>query len=78
MVATLELGTKGSAAAAAHRRWLSATGVVLAMALVWLVVLPWLGRQTVIRSHVDALHAADINASAMFYSELDCRYMLAR
>jgi hypothetical protein len=49
-----------------------------AVALVWLVVLPWVADQALIRQHVDALHAADINASAMFYSELECRYLLDR
>jgi hypothetical protein len=62
----------------ASRRWLSAMAVVLSVGLMWLVVLPWLGRQKPIRQHVDALHAADINASAMFYSELECRYMLRK
>lgn len=58
------------------QRWLSAAAVGLAVALLWLVVLPWLGDCQPIRQHVDALHAADINASAMFYSELECGYML--
>lgn len=59
-------------------RWLAATASVATVAIVWLVILPWLGQQSPIRQHVDALHAADINASAMFYSELDCDYLLRR
>ncbi|MGN6134584.1 MAG: hypothetical protein ACTHOU_08790 [Aureliella sp.] len=66
----------GRSDSAAPLRWLSAIAVVLGLALVWLVVLPWLGEQAPVRRHVDALHAADINASAMFYSELECGYML--
>ena len=60
------------------QRWLSAIAMLMSMALMWLVVLPWLGQQAPIRKHVDALHAADINASAMFYSELECGYMLRK
>lgn len=51
---------------------------VAVVGLVWLVVLPWLGRFAPVRRHVDALHAAEINASAMFYSELDCQQWLQR
>lgn len=58
------------------RRWLRAAAALAAVALIWLVALPWLAEQGPIREHVDALHAADINASAMFYSELECGYML--
>lgn len=58
------------------RRWLSAAATLAAVALIWLVILPWLAEQPPIRQHVDSLHAADINASAMFYSELECGYML--
>ena len=60
------------------RRCLTAAVATVAIAAVWLLGLPWLAEQGPIRRHVDALHAADINASAMFYSELDCRYMLRR
>ena len=70
-VSSTELGSS-------HRRRLSAIAVLMSVALVWLVVLPWLGQRAPIRKHIDALHAADINASAMFYSELDCRYMLRK
>ena len=59
-----------------RQRWFSAAAVALSVAVLWLVVLPWLGKQRPIREHVDALRAADINASAMFYSELECGYML--
>lgn len=57
---------------------LSAGLSLVAIALVWLVFLPWLGQRPAVRRHVDALHAADINASAMFYSELECQQWLQR
>ncbi len=59
-------------------RWLSSLAALGSMGLLWLVILPWLGTQTAVREHVDALHAANINASAMFYSELECQYLLQR
>ena len=59
-------------------RWLKASAAAGSLAVTWLVVLPWLGEQPAVRRHVDSLHAADINASAMFYSELDCKYLLQR
>ncbi len=45
---------------------------LIAMSVIWLVFLPWLADRRAVRDHVDRLHAANINASAMFYSELDC------
>jgi hypothetical protein len=57
-------------------RWLRALAAVAVVAAIWLIALPWLAEQKPIRQHVDSLHAADINASAMFYSELECGYML--
>ena len=49
---------------------------LLLIAMFWLLFLPWLGERPVVRRHVDRLHAADINASAMFYSELECQQWL--
>jgi hypothetical protein len=51
---------------------------VSSLGLIWLVILPWLGERAAVRYHVETLHAADVNASAMFYSELECKYLLAR
>lgn len=65
---------RGSPAA----RYLAAIAAMVSLSLIWLVLLPWLGERAFMRQHVDTLHAADVNASAMFYSELDCKYMLAR
>lgn len=37
----------------------------------WLVALPGLGAVPWVRAHVDLLDAARVDASAMFYSDLD-------
>ncbi len=60
------------------KRWTTSALAVLSIALVWLVVLPWVGEQAAVRRHVDRLHAADINASAMFYTELECQQWLRK
>ena len=67
-----------SARASRASRWSSALAAVAGLAIFWLGVLPWLSSQASIRRHVDSLHAADVNASAMFYSELECSYLLRR
>jgi hypothetical protein len=59
-------------------RWLRGLLAIALGGLIWLVVLPWLGARAPVRQHVDALHAAGINASAMFYSELECQQWLQR
>jgi hypothetical protein len=41
------------------------------VAYFWLVFLPWLADRPVVRQHVDFLNDRRINASAMFYTELD-------
>lgn len=38
---------------------------------IWLIGLPWLGQWQPVREHVDRLNAQRINASAMFYTELE-------
>jgi hypothetical protein len=60
----------------AARRWLSGLAALVAVLSLWTIVLPRLSQQAFVRSHIDALHAADINASAMFYSELECKQWL--
>lgn len=61
-----------------NRKLIAASLSITAIALFWLVFLPWLGTQPAVRQHVDSLHAADINASAMFYSELECQQWLQK
>ena len=61
-----------------HTGWLRGLLALAVCSLIWLVVLPWLGARRPVREHVDALHAAGINASAMFYSELECQQWLQR
>lgn len=60
------------------RKLFSTIVTVFVMAAFWLVFLPWLGKQPPVRRHVDTLHAAEINASAMFYSELECQHWLQK
>ncbi len=60
------------------KRWCAAGIAIVSMALFWLIVLPWIGQQAPVREHVDRLHAADINASAMFYTELECQQWLKK
>ncbi len=42
-----------------------------AIAAVWLIVLPWIGRHETVRDHITFLDERDIDASAMYYTELD-------
>ena len=41
------------------------------VAVAWLVVLPWIGRQPPILRHVRAMEEGDVNPAAMFYTELE-------
>jgi hypothetical protein len=57
-----------------ERRTLNSAKFLLAagcVGWVWLIGLPWLGQWQPIRQHVDRLNAQRINASAMFYTELE-------
>lgn len=65
-------------AATGGRQLFTGLAALVGLGLTWLVVLPWIGKQPPVRQHVETLHAADVNASAMFYSELECKYMLAK
>ncbi len=44
---------------------------VVTVALIWCVVLPWVGRFESVRAHIEAMEDGDINVGAMFYSELN-------
>lgn len=41
------------------------------LALVWGLVLPWLGHWFVIERHVAAMEAREVNPAAMVYTELE-------
>lgn len=45
-------------------------GGVSAIAIIWLLFLPWLGEQEGIRQHIELMQQAKIDPSAMYYSEL--------
>jgi hypothetical protein len=40
---------------------------------VWLVLLPWIARWEVVETHLKLLEERQIDASAMFYTELEPR-----
>lgn len=51
--------------------WPQFLAVWLLITLVWLLVLPQLAREPSRAAHIQALHAAGIDPSAMYYSELE-------
>ncbi len=54
-----------------HLGWLGLVLGCVAILWVWLVVLPGLGKWEVVREHVDRLDRENINAGAMFYTEVE-------
>jgi hypothetical protein len=44
---------------------------VIAGAIIWLLVLPWISRQEPVKSMIRRNQSAGIDPSAMFYTELD-------
>lgn len=66
--------SKETATRLLERRTLNSAKLLLAAACVgwvWLIGLPWLGQWQPVRQHVDRLNTQRINASAMFYTELE-------
>lgn len=45
--------------------------VILAVAVVWLLVLPWAARRPAMKSHLQWLDSRGIDPSAMYYTELE-------
>jgi hypothetical protein len=41
------------------------------VAVAWLVVLPWVGRQPPFERHVRVMEEAEVNPAAMVYTELE-------
>lgn len=54
-----------------RRGWFGLLLGFAAILWVWLVVLPGLGKWEVVREHVDRLDRENINAGAMFYTEVE-------
>ena len=54
-----------------QHQWLRFTTAVSCVVLLWLVVLPWLGRQAQVVEHIQTLQEQRIDPSAMYYSELE-------
>jgi hypothetical protein len=44
---------------------------VVPVAILWLLVLPWLARRPVVADHIQWLDEHDVDASAMYYTELE-------
>ena len=53
-----------------HNGWLTLGVVVLAVAVIWTVVLPWLGTQPRVRARIDRLERQGIDPAALFYSDI--------
>ena len=56
-----------------HQRFLGLIAITIAVSAVWLVVLPWIGRWESVENHLELLDSRRIDASAMFYTELEDR-----
>lgn len=54
-------------AAAGRRRLLAAAAVIVA---IWCGLLPWLGRTRAVERHVRRLERQEVDAAAMYYTEL--------
>jgi len=46
---------------------------IIASSVIWLVVLPWIARWEAVERHLRFLEERHIDASAMFYTELESR-----
>ena len=55
------------------KRYLGLISIAFAASAVWLVVLPWIGRWESVENHLKLLESRRIDASAMFYTELEDR-----
>ncbi|TWU58299.1 hypothetical protein [Rubripirellula reticaptiva] len=44
---------------------------LLVIAIIWLAVLPWIGRRAAVSERIDWLESKGIDPSAMYYTELD-------
>lgn len=51
--------------------WFRLMVLVLGIVLVWSVLLPWVGRWSVVREHLELMERSNINAGAMFYTEVE-------
>ena len=61
-------GDRTTSDAAGWPRLALATG---ALALVWLVVLPWVARRPAVARHIRAMEEAEVHPAAMVYTELE-------
>ena len=55
------------------QRYLGLISITIAAGAIWLVVLPWIGSWESVENHLELLESRRIDASAMFYTELEDR-----
>jgi hypothetical protein len=51
---------------------------LLALAAIWLVLLPWIGSQPAMNARIEWLDQRGIDPSAMYYTELDAMKSILR
>ena len=55
------------------QRFLGLISIAIATGAIWLLVFPWIGSWESVENHLDLLESRRIDASAMFYTELEDR-----
>ncbi len=60
------------------QRWIRLAVAMAAIAIVWLIVLPLIGKQPMVSEHIATQQRLQIDPSALFYSELEIAPAIAR
>ncbi len=55
------------------QRYLELISITIVAGAIWLLVLPWIGNWESVENHLELLESRRIDASAMFYTELEDR-----
>lgn len=55
------------------QRYLELISITIVAGAIWLLVLPWIGSWESVENHLELLESRRIDASAMFYTELEDR-----
>jgi len=56
-----------------RQRLIGFFSIAIGVSTIWLIVLPWISRWESVEQHIHLLEMRRIDASAMFYSELEDR-----
>jgi hypothetical protein len=51
--------------------WLSLCLGALAILIVWMLVLPWIGSRRSVQSRIDSLNRQGVDPAALFYTDLE-------